>query len=186
MSESSSNRVPGPFDPRAYHAQFKIGVIVACSENQVIGNAGDLPWHLPLDLKHFMQSTRGCAVIMGRKTYESLDQPLPNRLNIVLSRSMDDPGSDLVEITRDLDEAIEIAKRSGREGPIWIAGGGEIYAQSMDRVDLVVCTRIQTKIEGDTHFPVIDPDRWEKTYIRGYESDDRHAFSFEIEWWARK
>ncbi|HCT45170.1 MAG TPA: hypothetical protein DF699_08155, partial [Phycisphaerales bacterium] len=72
---------PDSFDSRAFHAQFDVAMIVACSENGVIGREGDLPWHLPKDLRHFMRSTKGCPVIMGRKTFDSLDKPLHARLN---------------------------------------------------------------------------------------------------------
>ena len=181
---------PQPFDPRSYHAQFEIAMIVACSQNGVIGSDGDLPWHLPDDLRHFMRSTKGCPVIMGRKTFDSLEKPLPNRLNIILSRSMDDPGHPDVRVARELDASIEIAKavigEDGRDGPIWIAGGGTIYRQALDRTDLIVRTLVDTVVAGDTTFPEIDPIHWERSHMQRTPSGDRNMYGFQIEWWVRK
>lgn len=178
-----------PFDFRAFHATHKIAMIVACSENGVIGSDGDLPWHLPADLRHFMRSTKGCSVIMGRKTFDSLDKPLPNRLNIVLSRSMSDDRDDGVRVASSIDDAIEIAEASDMEMPIWIAGGGHIYSQAMDQpslVDLIVRTRVHVQVAGDTAFPEIDQDVWELSHAEEHEPDDRHAFGMTIEWWVKQ
>lgn len=178
-----------PFDPRAFHAQFEIAMIVACSKNGVIGRDGDLPWHLPDDLRHFMRSTKGCPVIMGRKTFDSLDKPLPSRLNIVVSRSMVDPGIEGVQIARDLDSSIDLARRAIQEQglghPIWIAGGGTIYTQAMDRADLVVRTLIDLEIDGDARFPEIDHSEWALRRSEPHTADDRHAYPFCFEWWER-
>lgn len=180
---------PQPFDFRAFHARFEIAIIVACSSNGVIGRDGDLPWHLPDDLRHFMQSTRGCPVVMGRKTYDTLDKPLPDRLNIVVSRSMTDPGLPGVEVSRGLDAAIEAAKRSicedGQDRPIWIAGGGMIYKQALERAQLVVRTMVHCEAAGDTFFPAMEGDRWFLSHQEHHEADERHDFLFEIEWWSR-
>ena len=181
---------PESFDPRAFNAAHEIGMIVACSRNGVIGRDGDLPWHLPEDLRHFMRSTRGCPVIMGRKTFDSLDKPLPNRLNIVLSRSMPDPGLDGVVVLGDLDQAIEAAQRSIEQGgldrPVWIAGGGTIYTQAMDRADLIVRTLIAREIEGDAEFPQIDTDAWDLEHSIDHPADDRHDHAFSFQWWVRR
>jgi dihydrofolate reductase len=177
--------VPKPFDFRAFHASHKVAMIVACSENGVIGSDGDLPWHLPEDLRHFMRSTRGCAVVMGRKTFESLHQPLLNRLIIVLSRSMKDDRTDGVRVAPGIQEAVEIAQASEMEGPVWIAGGGHIYRQAMDQVDLIVQTRVHAQIEGDTIFPEIDQDHWKRVHSQDIEQDSRHLFASTIEWWSR-
>jgi dihydrofolate reductase len=181
---------PESFDPRAFNAAHEIGMIVACSRNGVIGRDGDLPWHLPEDLRHFMRSTRGCPVIMGRKTFDSLDKPLPNRLNIVLSRSMPDPGLDGVVVAGGLDQAIDLAQRSIDEGrqerPVWIAGGGTIYRQAMDRADLIVRTLIECEIDGDAEFPQIDTDAWHLEHSIDHAADDRHDHAFSFQWWVRR
>ncbi|MBL4699075.1 MAG: dihydrofolate reductase [Phycisphaerales bacterium] len=181
-----------PFDFRAFHATHKIAMIVACSENGVIGSDGDLPWHLPADLRHFMRSTKGCSVIMGRKTFESLDKPLPNRLNIVLSRSMSDNGGgrdDGVRFASCIEDAIEIAQASDMEMPIWIAGGGHVYKEAMSQpglVDLIVRTRVHAQIEGDTVFPELDPQIWKLSHSELVPTDDRHVFAMTLEWWVRQ
>ncbi len=181
---------PQTFDFRAFHAKFEIALIVACSTNGVIGRDGDLPWHLPEDLKHFMRSTRGCPVIMGRKTFDTLDKPLPARLNIVVSGSMPDPAHELVRVVRGLDEAVEVAERSicedGQDRPIWIAGGGTIYTHALDRVDLIVRTRVQCTTEGDAYFPQLDTGQWHCAHRASHAVDDRHAVAFEIEWLVRR
>lgn len=184
MSESDS------FDPRAFHAQFDLAMIVACDRNGVIGQDGDLPWHLPGDLKHFMRSTKGCPVIMGRKTYASLDKPLPSRLNIVVSGSMDDPGVDGVVVVRDLDAAKEVAREAIRDGsmqgPIWIAGGGTIYRQMLDEAELVVRTAVDAEVDGDAHFPALNEDSWDRVRDEPHPADERHKYGYVIEWWSRR
>ncbi len=169
----------------------RLGLIVACSENGVIGVDGDLPWHLPEDLKHFMRSTKGHAVVMGRKTFDSLDKPLPGRLNIVVSRSMpiDDAIPGQVVVVRSLDEAIEAGRAADQElgkGLVWIAGGGEIYRQSIQQADLIVRTLVHCELQGDTHFPEVHPDQWMLDHAEEHASDDRHDFGFTIETWVKK
>ena len=180
---------PDSFDPRAFHAQFDVAMIVACSENGVIGREGDLPWHLPKDLRHFMRSTKGCPVIMGRKTFDSLDKPLHARLNIVVSRTMPDSEHELVRVVRDLDEAVEVARASiwedGQDRPIWIAGGGTIYTQSMDRCDLIVRTLVETQVDGDASFPAIEGEDWVLGHAEHHDADAQHPYSFRFEWWTR-
>jgi dihydrofolate reductase len=173
---------------------IRIGLIVACSENSVIGRDGDLPWHLPEDLKHFMRSTKGHAVVMGRKTFESLEKPLGGRLNIVVSRSMpiEEEIPDQLAVVRSLDEAIAVGREADQreggfgKGLIWIAGGGEIYKQAFGIADLVVRTRVHCEIEGDTHFPIIGDDDWKLLEAEEYQADDRHDYGFTIERWDRR
>ena len=186
LPTSSSESESAEFDFRAFHAQHRVGMIVACAQNGVIGDSGDLPWHLPRDLKHFMQSTRGCPVVMGRKTFETLDNPLPNRLNIILSRTMSTDQPVGVRVARDIKDGIRIGQESGLEGPVWIAGGGDIYRQAMDMVDLIVCTRVHAEVDGDTVFPNIDSEQWSRVKKQNFEADDRHIYGFSIEWWTKK
>jgi len=185
-----------PFDFRAFHASHRIGMIVACSKNGVIGVDGDLPWRLPADLRHFMRSTKGCSVIMGRKTYESLGKPLPDRLNIVLSRSAGEiassESSQELRWASSIEEGVQIAADAqcdmAMDAPIWIAGGGHLYKQAMDTpnlVDLIVCTRVDAHVDGDTVFPDIDQTVWHLAHSEAFEPDDRHRFGMVIEWWVR-
>lgn len=135
-----------------------ISIIVAVAENQVIGCANRLIWHISEDLKRFKRLTSGHAVVMGRKTFESLGRPLPNRLNIVVTRSSTDyqvPQG--VVVVNSIDQAIEVA---GSDPEIFIIGGGEIYAQTIDRADRLYLTRVFQSPQGDTFFPEIDPQKW--------------------------
>lgn len=124
-----------------------IKAIVAMAENRVIGNAGAIPWHLPEDFKFFKATTIGHAILMGRKTYESIGKPLPGRENIVLSRTM--PETPGVTVTRSLDELKE--PTDGRD--LFVIGGEEIYRLLLPKVQELYVTKVPRTIEGDTHFP---------------------------------
>jgi dihydrofolate reductase len=127
-----------------------IKAIVAMAENRVIGNAGTIPWHLPEDFKFFKATTMGHAILMGRKTYESIGKPLPGRENIVLSRTMSEtPG---VTIIRSIDELKELEnKLDGRD--LFVIGGEEIYRLLLSKVQELYVTKVPQTIKGDTHFP---------------------------------
>jgi len=124
-----------------------IKAIVAMAENRVIGNAGTIPWHLPEDFKFFKATTMGHAILMGRKTFESIGKPLPGRENIVLSRTM--PETAGVTIIRSLDELKEPA--DGRD--LFVIGGEEVYRLLLPRVQELYVTKVPQVIEGDTSFP---------------------------------
>lgn len=132
-----------------------ISIIAAVSKNGVIGVDNKLPWDLPEDLKRFKELTTGNVVIMGRKTYESIGKPLPNRINIVVTRDKDFfvPG---VLSANSLDSAL---LKAGGNKDIFIIGGGEIYKQSMGFVDKLYITEVDMEVEGDTTFPTIS-DQW--------------------------
>jgi len=127
-----------------------IKAIVAMAENRVIGNAGTIPWHLPEDFKFFKATTMGHAILMGRKTYESIGKPLPGRENIVLSRTM--PEAPGVTVIRSLDELKE--PTDGRD--LFVIGGEEIYRLLLPKVQELYVTKVPRTIEGDTHFPMFD------------------------------
>lgn len=124
-----------------------IKAIVAMAENRVIGNAGTIPWHLPEDFKFFKATTMGHAILMGRKTYESIGKPLPGRENIVLSRTM--PETAGVTVIRSLDDLKE--PTDGKD--LFVIGGEEIYRLMLPRVQELYVTKVPQVIEGDTHFP---------------------------------
>lgn len=125
--------------------------IVAMSPNRVIGADGRIPWHIPEDLKFFKRTTLGHAVLMGRKTYESIGKPLPGRENIVLSRTAEFPG---VRMVRSLDEVTEPA--DGRL--LYVIGGAELYAALMPRCSELLLTRVAMDVTGDTFFPAFETD----------------------------
>lgn len=121
--------------------------IAAMSENRVIGNAGDIPWHLPEDFKWFKQTTMGGILIMGRKTFDSIGRPLPGRETYVLSRTPRNIPN--VHCFTDLAMLYQLAT----DKTIWIAGGGEIYRQMLPRCETLYLTRVHRTCEGDAYFP---------------------------------
>lgn len=129
-----------------------ISIIVAHSKNMAIGKKNKIPWHIPDDLKRFKLFTTGHAVIMGRKTFQSLGQPLPNRTNIVISHDFKHGGAIVVP---SLEEAIKKAKEIEEE-EIFIIGGGKVYAEALPLIDRLYVTTIDQKVDGDAFFPEYD------------------------------
>ena len=152
-----------------------ITLVVAMGLNREIGVDNQLPWHLPKDLKHFKEITSGHPIIMGRKTYESIGKPLPNRTNIVISRKKDwfEEG---ILIVGSIKEAIKFGQKIDED--IFILGGGNIFEQTMDIADKLEVTEIKTNIEADTFFPKIDPKIWTKTDEICHEKDEKNNFDF--------
>ena len=140
-----------------------VAIYVAIAENGVIGRDGGLPWRLSTDLKRFKADTMGKPIIMGRKTYEGIGRPLPGRQNIVVTRDRD-WRAEGIEVVHSLDDAIQLAKVRGRCTPgvdeVCIIGGGEIYAQALPLADRLHVTHILADVDGDAHFPPIDPQLW--------------------------
>ncbi|PSH02148.1 MAG: dihydrofolate reductase [Nanohaloarchaea archaeon QH_8_44_6] len=148
-------------------------IIAAVAENDVIGKDGDIPWHYSEDMKHFKQKTTGHSVIMGRKTYFSLPEdfrPLPDRKNIVLSRSEPElPES--VELANSLDEAWEKAEEHSSKA--FVIGGAGVYEQTMQEADRMILTEVHEEYDGDTFFPEWSKDSWKEI-----KRDDREELSF--------
>lgn len=150
--------------------------IAAMSENRVIGRGGELPWHIPEDLKHFKKLTLGKPVIMGRKTFESIGgKPLPKRLNIVVSRSNLLAGGIVRAAT--VEDAIALARKEAQasgQNEIMIVGGGQIYAEAMPFTDRLYLTLIhQNIVNGDAFFPALDESAWRET-----ARENRDGYSF--------
>lgn len=157
-----------------------IAHIVAASENNVIGKDGELPWSIPEDMKWFRERTKKRVLIMGRKTFESVGHPLPQRLNIVVTRQKDYgaklaniPEHSPVKVVSDLSSALQVAKDMAPQyhDEIFIIGGGEIYKQSMDVVDTVFLTRVHKKIEGDAYYPEVPKDQFTEADSRHFDGD---------------
>ncbi|MDR6406179.1 MULTISPECIES: dihydrofolate reductase [Chryseobacterium] len=150
-------------------------IVVAMGEKNEIGFKNQLLWHLPKDLKHFKDITSGHPIIMGRKTYESIGKPLPNRTNIVVSRQKDwfEEG---ILIVGSIKEAIKFAKKIDEE--VFIIGGGNIYEQTMDIVDVLEVTLVKADLEADTYFPKIDSKVWKKTDEVCHEKDEKNQYDF--------
>lgn len=155
-------------------------IVVAVSENGVIGREGDMPWRLSTDLKRFKALTLGKPVIMGRKTYDSIGKPLPGRANIVISRQAVGIEHPDVRMAHSLTEAMDVAEEvagSNGENEICIVGGGQIYAQAMELADRLCVTHVETTVEGDTFFPPIDPAFWTATETIDVPAGDRDSYA---------
>ena len=136
-----------------------ITIIVAKSNNGIIGKDGDLPWRLPEDLKRFKRLTTGNIVVMGRKTYDSIGRPLPNRKNIVISRNTL-LKIDGVEVEYDL---IDVLKRNQEEN-VYVIGGGQIYVDALPFTEKLEVTEVDVELVGDTSFPEIDSSQWKEIF----------------------
>ncbi len=152
------------------------------AENRVIGRDGALPWRLPDDMRHFKRLTTGHAVLMGRRTFDSIGRPLPDRRNIVLSR---DPAFRPagVEVVGSLDDGLAAA---AGDDEVFIAGGGEIFATAIDRADRLYLTVVHADMPGDVTFPPIDPDAWSLRRDDPHPADDRHAHAFSFRVYERR
>lgn len=137
---------------------MEIVLVVAMSENRVIGRDGDLPWKISADLKHFKAVTMGHPIIMGRKTWDSIGRPLPGRENIVVTRN---PNFEAEGATRasSLDEALNRCRDAGAEKAM-VIGGGQIYADVIDIADVIELTEVHEVVDGDTVFPEISSEAW--------------------------
>ncbi len=155
-------------------------IIVALSENFVIGSDGDMPWHLPADLEHFKKITTGNTIVMGRRTWESIGHPLLDRLNIVLTRQKEYV-ADGATVIHSLDEIGTIET----VGTVFIIGGGELYKSTLDVVDKLHVTRIHTTIEGDTFFPQIDESHWVQEQSTQFLRDEMNPFDLTFETWGK-
>ena len=131
-----------------------ISIVVAVSENGVIGKDNKLIWHLPVDLKFFKDKTSGHHIIMGRKTYESVGRPLPNRVNIVISRSADYIAEGCI-VVNSIKEAIGAVVD---DSEVFICGGAEIYKEALDVADRMYLTRVHHEFEGDTFSLILTPE----------------------------
>jgi len=159
-----------------------IALVVAAADNGVIGRAGDLPWRLPEDLKHFRAVTMGKPIVMGRRTYESIGRPLPGRANIVVTR---DPafGPAGVEVAATLEDALELAaRRAAAAGvsEIMVIGGAEIYRSALPHARRIYLTEVHEAVEGDTYFPAFDRAEWREASREDRTSDLGIAISFVV------
>jgi dihydrofolate reductase len=161
-----------------------ISAIVAVSEDHAIGRDNQLPWHLPEDLKFFKRTTMGKPVLMGRKTFESLGKPLPGRLNIVLSRSKVQLPEGVL-LFHNLQEGISKLKQSDSE-EVFIIGGGQIFAETMDSIDRLYITEVHTTVPDATaFFPAIDHSHWKLVWEEKHEADEKHQFAFTFRQYER-
>ena len=159
---------------------MKIKLIVAVSENNVIGVKNDLPWHLPDDMDFFKKKTLNSSVIMGKNNFLSIPEkfrPLKNRINIILTRNTSFNAKECL-IANDLKAAIKLAKKAKKN--IFIIGGGMVYKDALTQglIDIIYLTRIHAQIKGDVFFPELDMNKWRVTEEQFHRKDSRHKYDF--------
>jgi len=159
-----------------------ISLIVAVDSQYLIGKNNQLPWHLPADLKHFKTLTTGNTIIMGRKTYQSIGKPLPNRRNIVVTRNKNFTAEGC-EITDNLQEACKLCNASNE---IFVIGGSEIFKEAIHFVNRLYVTHIDAAFEGDTFFPEIDFQKWQKVEEFVFEADTKNLYNYSFVTYERK
>ena len=155
-----------------------VSLIAAIAENNVIGKDNDLIWRLPADLKFFKETTSGHAIIMGRKNYESIGRPLPNRQNIIITRNPEYQVEGCL-VVNSLEAALEAAQANGDTEP-FIIGGGEIYKMALPLVDKMYITRVHEEFDGDTFFPDVDYSKWDELKRERREPDEKNVHPFTI------
>ena len=154
---------------------MKVSIIAAISENHAIGKDNKLLCHLPNDLKHFKEITSGHTVVMGRKTYDSVGKPLPNRRNIIITRQNITVNG--CEVVNSIEAALGLCKN---EAEVFIVGGAEIYKQSMKLTDRIYLTIVHKEFKGDSYFPEINKADWKEVSHEDHQPDEKHnlAYSF--------
>jgi dihydrofolate reductase len=153
-----------------------ISAILAMSKNRVIGKDNQIPWHLSADLKYFKRTTLNHHIIMGRKTFLSIGNPLPKRTNVVLTRNPFFIASNVLVATS-IEEGLQLARDNGEE-EAFIIGGGEIYRQSMPYLDKIYLTLIEVEVEGDVFFPELDESQWQLVSEEAHKADDKNEYNY--------
>lgn len=164
---------------------MKVSLIVAISLNHGIGKGNQLPWHLPADLKFFKETTMGCPVVMGRKTFQSIGRTLPGRKNVVITRDAafnSDKAFDIV-LAPGLTDALEMLSS---EKELFIIGGGEIFKQSMALADTIYLTLVNTEIDADVFFPEVDPAEFELVWEEKHLADEKNKFDYTFKKFQKK
>jgi len=162
----------------------KISIIAAVSDNYAIGKSNNLPWHLPADLKHFRQLTTGHAIVMGKRTFESLSQgPLPNRKNIVLTSVMSEGVNEGYFEADSFEDAIYLCEH---EEIIFIIGGATVYKQCIDKVDSMYITWVHSDFVADIYFPEIDFEQWIEVSREDFPADEKNPYPYSFVEYNRK
>ncbi len=164
-----------------------ISLIAAASTNNAIGKNNRLLWHLPNDMKFFKNTTWAMPVIMGRKTFESLDNAvLHGRFNIIVTRQKNwNAGDDRVQVADSLQKAVELARQTDCK-EVFIIGGGELFSESMSIANRIYLTRVHVTIEGDSYLPEINAKDWKLVSDLPFPQDDRHAYAYNFQLWEKK
>ena len=157
---------------------MRISAICAMSENRVIGHHNKLPWHLPADLRHFKKITMGKPILLGRKTYESIGRPLPERCNVVITRDVDYKAPGCI-VVNSIEHALKAVDYSDE---VFVIGGALLYHQTLAMTQRLYLTIIHQEFEGDAYFPAVNPDEWSEIERTSYQPDaaNPYAYSFVI------
>lgn len=165
-----------------------LSIIVAVSENNVIGKDNTLIWHLPADMKFFKEKTTGHAIITGRKNYESIPEkfrPLPNRTNIVITRQKDYNAPGAVVVTS-IENALKYVTENHGNEEVFLIGGADIYKQMLYACNRIYLTRIHHSFEGDAFFGPLNENEWKLVSSEDHKADEKNIYDFAIQVWERK
>jgi dihydrofolate reductase len=166
---------------------MKVAVIAALASNKTIGRNNSLPWRLPKDLARFKALTLGHACVQGRKTFESIGKPLPNRLNIIVSRDTAFKANGCL-VANSLPAALELAEKgeTNQKDTVFVCGGSALYEEAIPVADVLYLTRVEADIEGDAWFPQWNEDEWELVKEEKHEKDEKHEFAYTFATYERK
>lgn len=152
-----------------------LALIVAFSKNRVIGKNGKIPWDIEGEKQRFKELTTGNIIVMGRRTYEEIGFPLPNRETIVVSRTKNFDQEHCITV-KSLKEALEVAKKNWTEKDVFISGGEKLYEEAVSFVERMYITEIEKEIEGDTYFPVFDENEFKKEIVKRVDGDIPYTY----------
>lgn len=161
----------------------RLSLIFALTKNRVIGNGGTLAWDLPDELAYFHRTTAGKPVIMGRKTYQSVNRPMPGRLNVVLSRR--GFSAEGVTVVADLDAALAVVAEDPAD-EVFVTGGTDPFRAALPRADRLYATFIDAELSGDAFFPDCDFNAWRPIWRHRHPADERHPYSYESQVLVRR
>lgn len=153
----------------------RITLVAAVARNRAIGSDGELPWHLPRELRHFKETTMGKPIVMGRRTWQSIGRALPGRQNIVVTRNPSF-AAEGCDVAASLQRAVELAR--GEE--VMIIGGGELYAAALPCADRMILTQVDCEPEADAFFPAWDEDEWDAKLLREERADERNPLDYRV------
>ncbi|MCX8649217.1 type 3 dihydrofolate reductase [Gilliamella sp. B2776] len=164
-----------------------LSVIVAMAHHRVIGQNNQMPWHLPADLAWFKKNTLHKPVIMGRKTFESIGRPLPNRHNIIVSRQAvsDLNANPNISWVQSIEAALSLVQAQHVE-EAFVIGGGNIYQQVLPLINRLYLTHIDADLQGDTYFPDYLPEQWQVIYQQDHQADEQNSYPYQFEILERK
>ena len=162
----------------------EISIVAAVADNYAIGKGNKLPWHLPADLKHFRELTTGHAVVMGKRTFESLPNgPLPNRRNVVLTSVMSEGVNEGYFEADSLEDALYLCEK---EDKVFIVGGAAVYRQSLEIADSLYITWVHHEFSADIYFPEVDFSKWEEVSRQDLPADDKNPYPYSFVHYKRK